>query len=169
MNKQLRTKSGADVLSSRRKFTKTLGGGWHPLYVQGLKQSPLNRSQTVTGTVQTTYWRTQAKEKQQQLQENDWTTDHLTNNKRLFSCDNRRIEKPISLWVFIANNYHGRQLTWYNSLWLWRRLPYSFAKKFAQTLTWFRRPRSFAAPPLLFPAANDLGHLRIRLPRLELA
>ena len=48
-------KSGADVLSSRRKFRKNFSGGWHPLHVQGLKQTPLNRSQTVTGTVQTTY------------------------------------------------------------------------------------------------------------------
>jgi len=26
------------------------------------------------------------------LQENDWTTGNLTNNKRLLNCDNRRIE-----------------------------------------------------------------------------
>ena len=30
--------------------------------------------------------------KQNQLRENDWTTENLTNNKRLFSCDIRRIE-----------------------------------------------------------------------------
>ena len=39
------TDERTDVLSSRRKFTKTLGGGWQPLYVQGLKQTPLNRRQ----------------------------------------------------------------------------------------------------------------------------
>ena len=26
------------------------------------------------------------------VQENDWTTDNLTNNKRLFNCDKRLIE-----------------------------------------------------------------------------
>ena len=109
------------------KIQKNFSGGWHPLHVQGLKQTPLNRSQTVTGTVQTTYWRTHEAKKKKQLQENDWTTDHLTNNKRLFSCDNRLIETPMTLRVFIANNYRGHQLTWYNSLWLWRWLPYSFA------------------------------------------
>ena len=41
----------------------------------------------VTGTVQMTYWRNQAK-----LWETDLTADNLTNNKRLFNCDNRRIE-----------------------------------------------------------------------------
>ena len=35
----------------------------------------------VTRTVQTTCWR-----------ENGWKTDNVTNDKRLFSCDNRRIE-----------------------------------------------------------------------------
>ena len=30
--------------------------------------------------------------KQNQLQENDWTTYSLTNNKQLFNCDNRQIE-----------------------------------------------------------------------------
>ena len=46
------------------KIQKNFSGGWHPLHVQGLKQTPLNRSQTVTGTVQTTYWRThEAKKK----------------------------------------------------------------------------------------------------------
>ena len=30
--------------------------------------------------------------KQNELRENDWTTDNLANNKRLFNCDNRRIE-----------------------------------------------------------------------------
>ena len=30
--------------------------------------------------------------KQNQLQENDWTTYSLINNKQLFNCDNRQIE-----------------------------------------------------------------------------
>ena len=30
--------------------------------------------------------------KQNYLQENDWTTDNLANNNRLFNCDNTRIE-----------------------------------------------------------------------------
>ena len=30
--------------------------------------------------------------KQNKIRENDWTTDNLTNNKRLFNFDNRRIE-----------------------------------------------------------------------------
>ena len=90
-------RSGADVLSSRRKFRKTLAGFWHPLYVQGLKQTPLNRSQTVTAPYKRLI--DGLMKKKNQLQENDWTTDHLINNKRLFSCDNRRIEKPMSLRV----------------------------------------------------------------------
>ena len=30
--------------------------------------------------------------KKNKIRENDWTTDNLTNNKRLFNFDNRRIE-----------------------------------------------------------------------------
>ena len=156
------------VLSSRRKFRKTLEGrGLAPLVRPRVKT---NATESLSDSYRhSTNDLLTDSSKKRQLQENDWTTDHLTNNKRLFSCDNRLIEKAMSLWVFIANNYHGHQLTWYNSLWLWRWLPYSFTKKFAQTLTWFRRPRSFAAPPLLSPTAKDLGRLRIRLPRLKLA
>ena len=43
MNEQLLKKSGADVLSSRKKLRKTLGGGIHnppaPLYVRGLNDT----------------------------------------------------------------------------------------------------------------------------------
>ena len=43
--------------------------------------------------------------KQNQLRENDWTTNNLTNNRRLFNCDKRQIETPpIILHVLIANN-----------------------------------------------------------------
>ena len=40
MNEQLLKTSGADVLSSRKKLRKTLGGWYrpHPLYVRGLIQ-----------------------------------------------------------------------------------------------------------------------------------
>ena len=56
-----------------------------------LEQIPLNRSQQLPAPYK--------------LQENDWTTDNLTNNKRLLNCDNRRIETHHSLHrVFIANN-----------------------------------------------------------------
>ena len=30
--------------------------------------------------------------KQTEQRQNDWTAENLTNNKRLFKCDNRRIE-----------------------------------------------------------------------------
>ena len=56
-----------------------------------LEQIPLNRSKQLPAPYK--------------LQENDWTTDNLTNNKRLLICDNRRIETHHSLHrVFIANN-----------------------------------------------------------------
>ena len=89
---------------------------------------------------------------------NDWTTDNLTNNKRLFNCDKR--QAPMTLWVFIANNitvyrqsrpnitsylsWPINQLNqsnrvnnqslipstaWHNSLWLWRWLPHRLSKR----------------------------------------
>ena len=51
------------------------------------------------GTIQTTYWQTQASK----LQENDWTTNSLTNNNWLFNSDNKQIEMH-QFRVFIANN-----------------------------------------------------------------
>ena len=88
---------------------------------------------------------------------NDWTTDNLTNNKRLFNCDKR--QAPMTLWFFIANNItvyrQSRPITsylswpinqlnqsnrvknqslipstaWHNSLWLWRWLPHRLSKR----------------------------------------
>ena len=56
-----------------------------------LEQIPLNRSQQLPAPYK--------------LQKNDWTTDNLTDNKRLLNCDNRRIQTHHSLQrVFIANN-----------------------------------------------------------------
>ena len=49
------------------------------------------------GTIQTTYWQTQASK----LQENDWTTNNL--NNWLFNSDNKQIAMH-QFWVFIANN-----------------------------------------------------------------
>ena len=49
------------------------------------------------GTIQTTYWQTQASK----LQENDWTTNNL--NNWLFNSDNKQIEMH-QFRVFIANN-----------------------------------------------------------------
>ena len=53
-----------------------------------LEQTPLNLSQQLPAP----YKRLTDRIKQNQLRENDWTTENLTNNKRLFSCDIRRIE-----------------------------------------------------------------------------
>ena len=49
------------------------------------------------GTIQTTYWQTQASK----LQENDWTTNNL--NNWLFNSDNKQIAMH-QFRVFIANN-----------------------------------------------------------------
>ena len=49
------------------------------------------------GTIQTTYWQTQASK----LQENDWTTNNL--NNWLFNSDNKQIEMH-QFRVFIAND-----------------------------------------------------------------
>ena len=48
---------------------------------------PLNGSQ-VTSTIQ----KNLLMESSKTNYENDWTTDNLTNDKRLFNCDNRQIE-----------------------------------------------------------------------------
>ena len=53
-----------------------------------LEQTPLNRSQQLLAPCK----RLIAEIKQNKLRENDWRTDNLTNNRRLFNCDNRRIE-----------------------------------------------------------------------------
>ena len=53
-----------------------------------LEQTPLKRSQQLPSP----YKRLIDEIKQNKLRENDWTTDNLTNNRRLFDCDNRRIE-----------------------------------------------------------------------------
>ena len=53
-----------------------------------LEQTPLNRSQQLPAP----YKRLINEIKQNWLRENDWRTDNLTNNIRLFNCDNRRIE-----------------------------------------------------------------------------
>ena len=54
-----------------------------------LEQTPLNRIQHLPAQ----YKRLVDGIKQNWLQDNDWTTDNLTNNKRLSNCDNRQIEK----------------------------------------------------------------------------
>ena len=53
-----------------------------------LEQKPLNRSQ-----LPAPYKRLIDEVKQDQIRENDWTRDNLKDNRRLFDCDNRRIEK----------------------------------------------------------------------------
>ena len=52
-----------------------------------LEQMPLNGSQ-VTSTIQ----KNLLMESSKTNYENDWTTDNLTNDKRLFNCDNRQIK-----------------------------------------------------------------------------
>ena len=52
-----------------------------------LEQTPLNRSQQLPAP----YKRLIDEIKQNHLRENYWRTDNLTNNGRLFNCDNRRI------------------------------------------------------------------------------
>ena len=52
-----------------------------------LEQKPLNRSQ-----LPAPYKRLIDEIKENQLRENDWTTDNLSNNRRLFNCNNRWIE-----------------------------------------------------------------------------
>ena len=56
-----------------------------------LEQTPLNGSQQLPAPYKQ---RNIDGIKQNQLQENDWTTynNYLTNNKQLFNCDNRQIE-----------------------------------------------------------------------------
>ena len=54
-----------------------------------LEQTPLNGSQQLTAPYKQ---HNIDRIKQNQLQENDWTTYSLTNNKQLFNCDNRQIE-----------------------------------------------------------------------------
>ena len=53
-----------------------------------LEQTPRNRSQQLPAP----YKLLIDGIKQNWLRENDWTTDNLTNNERLFNCDKRRIE-----------------------------------------------------------------------------
>ena len=53
-----------------------------------LEQTPLNRNQQLPTK---RYKRLINGIEQNLLRENDWTTNDLTNNKRLFNCDNRRI------------------------------------------------------------------------------
>ena len=53
-----------------------------------LEQTPLNRSQQLPAPCK---WLINGL-KQNYVRENDWSTDYLTNNKRLFNSDNRRIE-----------------------------------------------------------------------------
>ena len=53
-----------------------------------LEQKPLNRSQ-----LPAPYKWLIDEVKQDQIRENDWTRDNLKDNRRLFDCDNRRIEK----------------------------------------------------------------------------
>ena len=54
-----------------------------------LEQTPLNGSQQLPAPYKQ---HNIDRIKQNQLQENDWTTYSLTNNKQLFNCDNRQIE-----------------------------------------------------------------------------
>ena len=68
-----------------------------------LEQTPLNRSQQLPAPYKRLI------DEIKQNQENDWRTDNLTKNRRLFNCDNRRIETHQLLitslhTVFIANN-----------------------------------------------------------------
>ena len=53
-----------------------------------LEQTPLNSSQQLPAP----YKQLIDEIKQNKLRENDWSTDNLTNNKRLRNCDNRGIE-----------------------------------------------------------------------------
>ena len=53
-----------------------------------LEQTLLNRSQQSPAP----YKRLIDEIKENQLRENDWTTDNLSNNRRLFNCNNRWIE-----------------------------------------------------------------------------
>ena len=57
-------------------------------WFNNLEQTPLNRSQQLPAP-----WKRLIDDiKQNYLRENDRRTDNLTNNRRLFNWDNRRIE-----------------------------------------------------------------------------
>ena len=67
-----------------------------------LEQTPLNRSQQLPAP----YKRLIDEIKKNYLRENDWRTDNLTNNKRLFNCDNRHIETHQLLITSLHSQYH---------------------------------------------------------------
>ena len=106
-------------------------------FINNWEQTPLNRVQHLPAQYK---WLIDGI-KQNWLRDNDWTTDNLTNNKRLSNCENTRIEKhqwhyesslPITWrlnWpIRLITRVYYHQLTWYNSLWLWRWLPHRLSK-----------------------------------------
>ena len=62
-------------------FHRLLSTTYFRKLVYQLRTNATESHPTVSGTIQTTYWRNM-----------DWRTDNLTNNGLLFNCDNRQIE-----------------------------------------------------------------------------